>query len=150
MYYNSVHSCIYIYFVFKSYQCIIRSCFCFVNCGKKRCPQNSTFQKRFYFQKCICTRLKHFQAHKISVIVVVIYNYYVCECTVGVDVGDGTTRGEGTISLMSILSTIAMGCIVLGRQMNVYFARIVGQNTITFVGMDVRFCTMKIHDSIII
>jgi hypothetical protein len=39
----------------------------------------------------------------------------VCECTVGVDVGDGTT-----IHLVLILSNVAMGCIVLGRQMNVY------------------------------
>ena len=65
-----------------------------------------------------------------------------CECTVGVDVGNGTT-----IALMSILSNVAMGCIVLGRQMNVYFATIGCSNTIIFVGMDVRFCTMKIHDS---
>jgi hypothetical protein len=33
---------------------------------------------------------------------------YVCECTVGVDVRDGTTS-----VLMSILSNIVMGCIVL-------------------------------------
>ena len=68
---------------------------------------------------------------------------HVCECTVGVDVGDGTT-----IFLMSIFSYIVMGCIVLGRQMNVYFTTIVCPNTPTFVGMDVRFCTMKIHDSL--
>ena len=35
----------------------------------------------------------------------------VCECTVGVDVGDGTTP-----ELNSILSDIVMGCIVLGRR----------------------------------
>jgi hypothetical protein len=71
------------------------------------------------------------------------YNYmwYVCECTVGVDVGDGSTS--------TILSNVAMGCIVLGRQMNVYFG-IECINTTIFVGMNVRFCTMKIHDSTII
>ena len=42
-----------------------------------------------------------------------------CECTVGVDVGDGTTT-----FLKSILSNIVMGCIVLGRQMNVDFGTI--------------------------
>ena len=78
------------------------------------------------------------------IIVVVVYNY-VCECTVGVDVRDGTTT-----VLKSILSNIAMGYIVLGRQMNVYFATIGCSNTTTLVGMDVRFCTMKIHDSMII
>ena len=50
-----------------------------------------------------------------------------CECTVGVDVGDGTT-----ILLKSILSDIVMGCIVLGRQMNVDFSMIICINT-TFV-----------------
>ena len=39
-----------------------------------------------------------------------------CECSIGVDVRDGTT-----ILLISILSNIAMGCIVLGRQMSVDF-----------------------------
>ena len=34
--------------------------------------------------------------------------------------------------------------------MNVYFGTTVCMNIITFVGMDVRFCTMKIHDSMII
>ena len=34
--------------------------------------------------------------------------------------------------------------------MNVHFDTIVCQNTTAFVGMDVRFCTMKIHDSMII
>jgi hypothetical protein len=33
--------------------------------------------------------------------------------------------------------------------MNVYFGTIVCMNTTSFVGMDVRFCTMKIHDSTI-
>ena len=42
--------------------------------------------------------------------------FYMCECAVGVDVRDGTT-----IVLSSILSNVVMGCIVLGRQMNVYF-----------------------------
>ena len=76
-------------------------------------------------------------------IVVVVYNY-VCECTVGVDVRDGTT-----ILLFPILPYVVMGCIVLGRQMNVDFGTIGCMNTMTFVGMDARFCTMKIHDSII-
>ena len=49
---------------------------------------------------------------------------------------------------MSVLSNVVMGCIVLGRQMNVDFATIGCTNTMTFVGMDVRLCTMKIHDSI--
>ena len=39
---------------------------------------------------------------------------------------------------------------VLGRQMNVYLGTIGCKNTITFVGMDVRLCTMDIHDSILI
>jgi hypothetical protein len=79
------------------------------------------------------------------IIIIVIYNYmYVCECTVVVDVGDGTTS-----ALMSILSNIAMGRIVLGRQMNVYFSTVECMNAMPFVGMDVCcFCTMKIHDSI--
>jgi len=68
-----------------------------------------------------------------------------CECPVGVDVGDGTIK-----VLKSIHSIIAMGCIVLGRQMNVYFGMTGCQNATTFVGMDVRFCTMKIHDSMAI
>ena len=63
-------------------------------------------------------------------------------CIVGVDVRDGTT-----IALNSILSNVVMGCIVLGRQMNIYFGMTGCTNTITFVGMDVRFCTTKIHDS---
>ena len=67
-----------------------------------------------------------------------------CECAVGVDVRDGTT-----IVLDSIVAHVVMGCIVLGRQMNVYFATKDCTNTMTFVGMDFRFCTMKIHDSII-
>jgi hypothetical protein len=71
----------------------------------------------------------------------VVFNY-VRECTVGVDVRDGTT-----LDLKSVLSNIVMGCIVLGRQMDVYFATTECNNTISFVGMDVRFCTMQIHDS---
>jgi hypothetical protein len=54
-----------------------------------------------------------------------------------------------TSFLNSIFSNIVMGCIVLGRQMNVDFATSGCTNAIAFVGMDVRFCTMKIHDSII-
>ena len=67
-----------------------------------------------------------------------------CECTIGVDVRDGTT-----IVLISAVAHVVMGCIVLGRQMNVDFSIVVCNNTILFVGMDVRFCTMKIHDSTI-
>ena len=52
----------------------------------------------------------------ILIIIVVVYNY-VCECTVGVDVRDG----PATPSVYTILSNVVMGCIVLGRQMNVYF-----------------------------
>ena len=81
----------------------------------------------------------------LIITIVVLYNYYVCECTVGVDVRDGTTT-----VLISVPSNVVMGCIVLGRQMNVYFGTKVCPNAITFVGMDVRFCTMKIHDSMII
>ena len=77
------------------------------------------------------------------ILVVVVYNY-VCECTVGVDVRDGATH-----ALNSILSVV-MGCIVLGRQMNVDFSIFGCRNTIRFVGMDVRFGSMKIHDSMII
>ena len=40
-----------------------------------------------------------------------------CECAVGVDVRDGST-----LVLISILSNVVMGCIVLGRQMNVDFS----------------------------
>ena len=51
----------------------------------------------------------------IRLIIVVFFFYnYVCECAVGVDVGDGSTT-----VLISILSNVVMGCIVLGRQMNV-------------------------------
>ena len=53
-----------------------------------------------------------------------LYNY-VCECTVGVDVGDGTTT-----DLKSILFNVVVGCIVLGRQMNIYFAMLNCNNTI--------------------
>jgi hypothetical protein len=79
------------------------------------------------------------------IITIVVVCNYVSECTVGVDVGDGTTT-----PLLSIPSNIIMGCIVLGRQMNVHFDTIACINAITFVGMDVRFYTMKIHDSTII
>ena len=72
-----------------------------------------------------------------------LYNC-VCECTVGVDVGDGSTT-----VLFSILPNIVMRCIVLGKQINVYFGTIVCTNATTSVGMDVRFCTMKIHDSMV-
>jgi hypothetical protein len=74
------------------------------------------------------------------IIVLVVYNY-VCECTVGVDVRDGTT-----IVLISILSNIIMGCVVLGRQMNVDFSIAICINTILLVGMNACFCTTKIHD----
>ena len=67
-----------------------------------------------------------------------------CECTVGVDVRDGTT-----ILLTSILPCVVMRCIVLERQMNVDFSISNCTNTIHFVGMNVRFCTMKIHDSMV-
>ena len=67
------------------------------------------------------------------ILVVVVYNY-VCECTVGVDVRDGTT-----ILLFSILPYVVMGCIVLGRQMNVNFSISGCTNTIFFVGMGARF-----------
>ena len=82
---------------------------------------------------------------KSSLIVLHVFFFCncVCECAVGVDVGDGTT-----IALTPILSNIVMGCVVLGRQMNIYFSIVGCNNTIKFVGMDVRFCTMKIHDNI--
>ena len=60
--------------------------------------------------------LCNYIVHLVIIVVFFFYNY-VCECTVGVDVGDGTT-----IVLKSILFNIAMGCIVLlRRQTNVYF-----------------------------
>ena len=34
--------------------------------------------------------------------------HYVCECTIGVDVGDGTTT-----FLLSVLPIVVVGCIVL-------------------------------------
>ena len=59
----------------------------------------------------------------LDVVVFFFYNHVcVCECTVGVDVRDGSTT-----PCQSILSNIVMGCIVLGRQMNVYFATITCQ-----------------------
>ena len=81
-----------------------------------------------------------------TVVIFFVYNY-VCECTVGVDVGDGTTIGVVITGLISITSNIVMRCIVLGGQMNLYFGMIVCTNAMMFVGMKVRFCTMKIHDS---
>jgi hypothetical protein len=80
-----------------------------------------------------------------KLIIVVFDFFYMCECTVGVDVRDGTTH-----EMLSIRSFVVMGCIVLGRQMNVDFTNFVCTNAIHFVGMDVRFCTMKIHDSMIV
>ena len=68
----------------------------------------------------------------LMIIVVVVYNY-VCECAIGVDVRDGTTP-----LLISILSNVVMGCIVLGRQMNVDFSISGCTNTIMIVGMDAR------------
>ena len=68
--------------------------------------------------------------------------FYMCECTVGVDVRNGATT-----SLCSIPLSVVMRCIVLGRQMNVDFSISGCTNTTLFVGMDIRFCTMKIHDS---
>ena len=66
------------------------------------------------------------------------------ECAIGVDVRDGAT-----LHLKSIVALVVMGCIVLGRQINVDFGIEVCINTISFVGMNVCFCTMKIHDSMI-
>jgi len=43
---------------------------------------------------------------------------------------------------------VVMRCIVLGRQMNVHFSICMCINTIPFVGMNVRFCATKIHDSL--
>ena len=56
-----------------------------------------------------------------------------CECAIGVDVRDGTT-----IFLKSIVAHVVMGCIVLGRQMNVDFSIVVCINTIIFVGMETK------------
>ena len=82
---------------------------------------------------------------KINIFILVCCesSWYMGECAVGVDVRDGTT-----ISLVSIMSVV-MCCNVLGRQMNVDFTVCYCKNTIHFVGVDVRFCTMKIHDSFI-
>ena len=64
---------------------------------------------------------------------------YMCECSIGVHVRDGTT-----IFLISIVVHVVMGCIaVLGRQMNVDFSISDCKNTIPFVGMDVCFCTPR-------
>ena len=82
----------------------------------------------------------------IIIAIVQVDFFHVCECTVGVDVRDGTTS-----VLISIVAHVVMGCIVLGRQMNVDFSISGCINTDCFVGMDVvRFCTMKIHDSMIL
>ena len=54
--------------------------------------------------------------YHLIIIVGVIYNY-VCECTVGADVRDGTAS-----VLMSILPIVVVGCIVLGSQMNIDFS----------------------------
>ena len=87
----------------------------------------------------------------IRLIIIVFFFYnYVCECTVGVDVGDGTRRGTKHSFLNSIPSIIVMRCIVLERQMNVDFGMAACRNTTLFVGMDVRFCAMKIHDSMVL
>ena len=40
--------------------------------------------------------------------------FYMCECSIGVDVRDGTT-----LHLISIVAHVVMGCIVLGRQMKI-------------------------------
>ena len=98
----------------------------------KRAPVALTFDRN-----TSCYKFTWF-IHLIIIVVV-----YVCECTIGVDVRDGTI-----LCLTSVLFNIVMGCIVLGRQMNVYFTTTTPcRNTISFVRMDVRFCTMKIHDS---
>ena len=69
-----------------------------------------------------------------SILVVDFDFFHVCECAVGVDVRDGTA-----IFLISIVVPVVMGCVVLGRQMNVYFSMIVCPNTtLAAVGMDVR------------
>jgi hypothetical protein len=93
-------------------------------------------------------RYKHvvFFHNVVCLIIIVVDFFHMCECTVGVDVGDGTTT-----LLKSIVATlVVMGCIVLGRQMNVYFGTKGCTNAMTFVRMDIRFCTMKIHDSMFI
>ena len=46
--------------------------------------------------------------------------FFMCECAVGIDV-----RDRPTTCLFSILPIVVVGCIVLGRQMNVDFAMIV-------------------------
>ena len=45
----------------------------------------------------------------VCLIIIVVDFLHMCECSVGVDVGDGTTVDN------SILSNVVMGCIVLGR-----------------------------------
>ena len=78
----------------------------------------------------------------IHLLYIYLYNY-VGECTVGVDVGDGTTN-----FLNSIVSNIVIvidGVHCVGKaNMNVHFGKIGCSNTTTFVGMNIRFCT--IHD----
>ena len=70
----------------------------------------------------------------IIIAIVQVGFFHVCECAVGVDVGDGTTT-----VLTSIVVHVVMGCIVLRRQMNVDFSIVDCINTTLFVGMDVRF-----------
>ena len=64
-----------------------------------------------------------------------------CECAIGVYVCDGAA-----VQLPPIVALVVMGCIVLGRQMNVDFSITSCSNTFMFVGMDIRSCTMKIHN----
>ena len=63
-------------------------------------------------------------------------------CTVAVDVRDQPIKMSHPV-----LSNIVVGCIVLGSQTNVDFSTTDHINATTFVGMDVCFCTVKIHDS---
>ena len=55
------------------------------------------------------------------------------ERTIRVHVGDATTT-----VLVSILIDVAMGCIVLERQMNIDFAVFAGDHTTAFVVVDCR------------
>ena len=52
---------------------------------------------------------------------------------------------EPIIVLISIPSNIVMGCVVLGKQMDVYVSPSDCANTILFVGMDAHFRTIQIH-----
>ena len=80
----------------------------------------------------------------IFAVVIDFFYMYVCECSVGVDARNGTT-----LQLESVTFNIVMGCVVLGRQMNVDFSMSECMDTKHFVGMDARICSMKIHDSTI-